>query len=95
MKHKSVQVVGYQFDALPGHVRVAVRGTGNTLRIALQRAIGNLFRDPKLRRKRIDSFKLSVVVITERELPTGSEQALDPDRHDKNVCRYRHEGGAA
>lgn len=66
MKHKTVEVIAYQFDSLPGHIRVAGRGSGATLRVALQRAVGNLFNQPALRRKRVDSFKLSVVVIAER-----------------------------
>jgi hypothetical protein len=62
MKHKTVEVIGYEFDSLPGHTRITGRGSGATVRVALQRAVGNLF--SKLRGKHIDSFKLAVVVRT-------------------------------
>lgn len=62
---KTVQVLGHQFDGCPAHLTVAGKGFGYTLRVATQRAIENMFRDPRLKKKRIDSFKLSVVVIAE------------------------------
>jgi len=67
MKHKHVEVIGYEFDSLPAHVRITGRGSGATLRVALQRAIGSMFTKQNLRRKHIGGFKLSVVVIAERE----------------------------
>jgi len=67
MKHKQVEVIGYEFDSLPAHVRITGRGSGATLRVALQRAVANMFTKQNLRRKHIDAFKLAVVVIAERE----------------------------
>jgi hypothetical protein len=67
MKHKTVEVLGYEFDSLPAHVRIAGRGSGATLCVAIKRAIGNLFSQHGLRRKHVDSFKLSVIVIAKTE----------------------------
>ena len=86
VKHKTVEGIAYQFDSLPGHIRVSGRGSGATLRVALQRAVGNLFNQPALLRKRLDSFKLSVVVITER--PTE-------DRRPRELPVFATKGGAS
>ena len=60
---KQVHVTGYDFDSLPGHVRVYGRGKGSGLRVAVQRAVADaLVNSPVLRRKSIGSFKLAVVV---------------------------------
>jgi hypothetical protein len=64
---KTVNVVAHAFDSLPGHVTISVRGRGFNLRAALCDAIREMFKDERLRRKRIDDFKLSVVVLTDRE----------------------------
>jgi len=88
MKHKSVQVIGYQFDCLPGHTHVTGRGSGATLCVALKRAVGHLFQ--QLRHKRINSFKLDVVCYADTNI---IEQKLDDHRLDKNLCR--HKGGVA
>jgi hypothetical protein len=45
---KTVYVVVYQFDSLPGHITVSARGTGANLRLATQRAISSLFRDKRV-----------------------------------------------
>jgi len=71
MKHKQVEVIGYEFDSLPAHVRITGRGSGATLRVALQRAVANMFTKQNLRRKHLDAFKLAVVVIAEREPPVA------------------------
>lgn len=62
---KTVQVLGYEFDSLPAHVRLTGRGSGANLRVACQRAIADLFTQHQLRHKQTGSFKLSVVVIAE------------------------------
>ena len=68
MKHKKVQVIGYEFDSLPAHVRITGRGSGARLRVAVERAIADMFRQRGLRHKQVTgSFKISVVVIAERE----------------------------
>jgi hypothetical protein len=101
VKHKTVEIVAYQFDSLPGHIRVSGRGSGATLRVALQRAVGNLFNQPALLRKRIDSFKLSVVAITERPslddsiVPGPSLEADDALGTPAAVIANRPKGGAA
>jgi hypothetical protein len=63
---KTVHVVAYQFDSLPGHITVSARGTGANLRVATQRAISSIFRDKRLRYKQIGTFTISVVAIPDR-----------------------------
>jgi hypothetical protein len=63
---KTVHVVAYQFDSLPGHITVRARGTGANLRVATQRATNSIFRDKRLRYKQIGTFKISVVAIPDR-----------------------------
>lgn len=60
---KNVSVVGYNFDCLPGHVRISGRGAGGTVRIAAMRALSNMMDDQRLSHKRIGDFKISVVVV--------------------------------
>lgn len=60
---KTVHVIGYQFDCLPGHVSIAGRGQGSNIRAAVGAAVRNVLSDSKLRRKHLGGFKLSVVVI--------------------------------
>lgn len=69
---KTVSVVGYEFDSLPAHVRITGRGSGARLRVAVQRAIADMFRQRGLRHKQTGSFKISVVVIAEREPDASS-----------------------
>jgi len=81
---KTVQVLGHEFDGCAAHVTVAGKGVGHTLRVATQRAIENMFRDPRLRHKQIGTFKLSVVVIAERKAEPGpladlKRRGFDPD----------------
>ena len=57
---KTVHVEGHAFDCLPGHVTVTGRGVGSNVRIALIRAVGSMFSDDRLRRKRVRDFKMSV-----------------------------------
>jgi len=87
-KHKSVHLVAYQFDSLPGHVRVTACGAGSTIRIAIQRAVGRLFSQSQLRHKRIGSFKLAIS-INERTEPTPAAPPFVPC--DISVAK----GGAA
>jgi len=65
---KVVNIIGHEFDALPGHVTVNGRGSGSTLRSATCDALRDLLKHPKLHRKHIGSFKLSVVVIADRKI---------------------------
>ena len=60
---KTVHLVGHSFDCLPGHVTIAVTGSGSTLQSATCDAVRSLFADEKLNRKRIASFKISLVVV--------------------------------
>ena len=64
---KTVQVLGHAFDCLPGHVTIAGRGEGHNVRVATTRAIDNMFDDQRLYRKQVGEFRLSVVVISEKE----------------------------
>jgi hypothetical protein len=73
---KTVHVVAYQFDSLPGHITVSARGTGANLRIATQRAMSSIFRDKRLRYKQIGTFKISVVVISDRTTVTLEHSEL-------------------
>jgi hypothetical protein len=73
---KTVHVVAYQFDSLPGHITVSARGTGADLRIATQRAMSSIFRDKRLRYKQIGTFKISVVVISDRTTVTLEHSEL-------------------
>jgi hypothetical protein len=65
---KIVNIIGHEFDALPGHVTVSGRGSGSSLRSATCDALRELLKDPRLHRKHIGSFKLSVVVIADRKI---------------------------
>jgi hypothetical protein len=66
---KRVQVVGYMFDALPGHVMASGEGEGGNLRTAVTRAVADMLKAPAVYGKRIRSFKISVTV----ELPRMSK----------------------
>lgn len=60
---KTVQIEGYAFDCLPGHVAVGARGVGGTIPVAICDAVREMFDSETLKRKRIKNFKLSVVVV--------------------------------
>ena len=62
MALKTVTVVGHTFDCLPGHVQITSRGSGADVRVAVCSALRLLMKDSKLCRKRVHSFKLSVIV---------------------------------
>jgi hypothetical protein len=78
---KTVQVLGHEFDCLASHVTIAGRGVGGNLRVAAERAIGNMLSDPRLDHKHIGAFKCSVVVIreTHREHATPGMPAVPPE----------------
>ncbi len=69
MTGKRVYVVGYKFDCLPGHVTVAAQGQGASLRVAATRAVGKVFRDPRLRFRHVGECTLSLVVLADGDLP--------------------------
>ena len=54
------------FPDLRGDSYATGRGAGSTARIAISRAVGNLLKDQKVRRKRISTIKMTVS-ITERD----------------------------
>lgn len=101
--HKTVHVVGYEFDSLPAHVKVSGRGSGATLRVACQRAIADLFTQHQLRHKQTGAFKLSVVVIAERApddldrsiVPRPSAEADDALGVPKSWREKHKDGGAS
>ena len=62
---KNVQIHAHEFDCLPGHVSVGAMGKGSTLKAAVCNAIREMFTAPSLKRKRVGSFKISVVVRNE------------------------------
>lgn len=64
---KVVEIVGHEFDCLPGHVMIDGRGVGSSLRTAVCDAIRNMFSDRRLHHKRISEFKLSVIVLSDRK----------------------------
>src|SRR5712671_1468613 len=47
MIRKTVQVLGHEFDCLPGHVTIAGKGIGANLRVATQRAVATMLADPR------------------------------------------------
>lgn len=63
---KCVHVLGHAFDCLPGHMMIAARGHGSSVRVATREAVNSLFSDPRLRRKHVGNFKMSVVVIADK-----------------------------
>jgi hypothetical protein len=67
---KNVRVIGYEFDSLPGHVRITARGSGSGLREAVCRAVRGMLGDRRLHRKRVKTFKLSVAVVKEADAET-------------------------
>lgn len=65
MKHgtaKMVTALGHSFDCLPAHVQISGRGSASTVRVAVARAVENIFNDPQLKRKHVGSFKVSVAI---------------------------------
>jgi hypothetical protein len=73
---KVVQVCAYNFNCLPGHSLISRCGSGYNVRAAVTAAVREIFRDPKLSHKRIVDFKMSIVVISDRQIqdaPDGAE----------------------
>ncbi len=64
---KTVQIVAHSFDCLPSDVSITRRGTGTTIQVATVAAIRDMFRSDKLRHKRINDFKISLVVLADME----------------------------
>lgn len=60
---KTVAVIGYDFDCLPGHVSVPGKGTGKRLQAAVGAGVRAVLNDKRLHRKHVHNFKLSVVVL--------------------------------
>lgn len=83
---KTVHVTGYQFDCLPGHVRIAGKGEGSSLRVAVLRAIGSMFNDPRLRHRQIDDFKISRHENLLRAPSIGSREFREGDMNDLRFC---------
>jgi hypothetical protein len=59
-----IATIDSEFVELKGDNRLVARGEGSTTRTAIARAIGNLLRDPKVRRKRITHFRATVTIQT-------------------------------
>jgi hypothetical protein len=59
---KHVEVVGFQFNNLPGHVTLTGRGEGSTLRIAVMRRVADMLHSDRIKHKRVGSFKMTVAV---------------------------------
>ena len=60
---KTATAIGREFNALPGHVKIAGYGSGSSDRIAVARAVSALMRDRKLRgRRSLHSFTVDVVL---------------------------------
>jgi len=60
---KTVSVVAHAFDCLPGHIQISGRGEGKQLRSAMFRAVSQVLRDPRLRWKHVNDFKMQIVVM--------------------------------
>ena len=63
---KTVSVVAHAFDCLPAHVTITAKESGFNLRVATARAVSAVLSDKKLRKKHVNDFKISVVVIANR-----------------------------
>jgi hypothetical protein len=61
---KRVKLSAYEFASLPAHVTVESSGKGYSLSAALVNAVRNLTHDQRLKRRRIEYFKMSVTVST-------------------------------
>jgi hypothetical protein len=85
---KTVNIVGHEFDALPGHVVVNGRGSGSNLRSATCAALRAMLKDQRLRGRHIGSFKLSVVVIAERAHEPESQTSKHCDAGAMNDMRF-------
>jgi hypothetical protein len=69
VKH-TASIIAHSFDCLPAHIQVSARGVGSRPRVAIQNAVGLLFTSHDLKRKRIGSFKVSVVLTKEEKNET-------------------------
>lgn len=65
MSRKTVRIEAHAFDCCPGHVVIVGKGSASHLSFAIYNAVRQLFRDPRIFRKQIHSFKLDVVVVPE------------------------------
>ena len=61
-KGKEAVVVAYQFNCLAAHEQWTARGKGSSARVAAMRAIEGVWRIPAIKGKRVQSFKISVVI---------------------------------
>ena len=59
-----IATIDAEFVELKGENRLVARGEGSTTRTAIARAIGNLLRDTKVRRKHITHFRATVTIQT-------------------------------
>jgi hypothetical protein len=58
-----------QFPDLRGDCYASGRGSGSTTKAAISRAIGNLLKDGKVRRKRISTIKMTVSITEASDGP--------------------------
>lgn len=56
-----------QFPELKGDCYVSSRGEASTPRAAISRAMATMFKNDKLRRKRITTFKATITITTKTE----------------------------
>jgi hypothetical protein len=59
---RTVTVVGYEFDCVPGHARISAEAQAGSVATATRRAVGKMLRDRQLKWKHVRAFKVQVVV---------------------------------
>lgn len=85
---KTVQIIGHAFDCLPGHVTISARGTGGTVRVATQRAIGKMLWDKRLYRKRSFVDRCAIPgVANPREFLWSAQSS-----HQRKICTGARSG---
>jgi hypothetical protein len=75
---KTVSIMAHAFDCLAAHVTITGRGTGGNIRTATARAVQSVLKDPRLSRKQIGDFKMTVVVIGDKDRKSQGRLAIDP-----------------
>lgn len=88
-----------EFSHLVAHRnRVSGRGTGSNARLAIQRAIAKLLKEPSVRGTRLDgkSFKLLVTVTTVAEEKKSRRQlyAQDPNEEKSKLIPVADDWGS-
>jgi hypothetical protein len=62
-----IATVSGEFAEIKGNNLAIGRGQGSTPKAAIARAIGDLLKQPNVRRKRISSFKATITITNKEE----------------------------